>query len=403
MGNSAKGGLSMRVRVTGRFYLLLLLIALIILFLFRGQIFGTNEVAVIYRGSAQDSRTVQGVIVRDEMLVSENLVTRMEFAVNELGSVNEGDTVAYVYSLEYSTRLINELNQTRKNIQTYHKIVLGNELDAQLEVLNLNVQQRAEELKSLVSGQTRGSMPQMVQLLTEAMEARRAYMSANKRSDSKLIKYYDDEKQRLTAIEGWRIAKSAPTSGLVSFYLDGYEAALNAQTVPQLEISDVRTVLEGGALETPTAARSQRNLCRVLKESHWYMLLTGDDREWNPTLDTTYSFIVNGFDEMVYEGVVTKVLKNGTTVMAVLEVNQPIGSLAYTRSGEVTIGANMNGLKVSRKALATVSGQTGVWLYDVPGGTFVPVEVLTYQSDGSVLFTPLVDGVLTEGTQVLIK
>ena len=168
-------------------------------------------------------------------------------------------------------------------------------------------------------------------------------------------------------------------------------------------ISDVRTVLEGGALETPTAARSQRNLCRVLKESHWYMLLTGDDREWNPTLDTTYSFIVNGFDEMVYEGVVTKVLKNGTTVMAVLEVNQPIGSLAYTRSGEVTIGANMNGLKVSRKALATVSGQTGVWLYDVPGGTFVPVEVLTYQSDGSVLFTPLVDGVLTEGTQVLIK
>ena len=104
----------MRVRVTGRFYLLLLLIALIILFLFRGQIFGTNEVAVIYRGSAQDSRTVQGVIVRDETLVSENLVTRMEFAVDELGSVNEGDTVAYVYSLEYSTRLINEMNAALK-------------------------------------------------------------------------------------------------------------------------------------------------------------------------------------------------------------------------------------------------------------------------------------------------
>ena len=89
--------------------------------------------------------------------------------------------------------------------------------------------------------------------------------------------------------------------------------------------------------------------------------------------------------------------------MAVLEVTQPIGSLFYARSGSVTIGANMNGMLVSRKALGTLSGQTGVWLYDVPGGTFVPVEVLAYRKDGTVLFTPLVDGVLTYGSQVLIK
>ena len=116
-----------------------------------------------------------------------------------------------------------------------------------------------------------------------------------------------------------------------------------------------------------------------------------------------YSFVLRGYDELAYEGTVIKVVKNGSTVMATLEINQPIGPLAYARSGDVTIGANMSGLIVSRKAVSTVSGQTGLWLYDVPGGTFVPIEILTYRSDGTVLFMPLVEGVLSQGAQVLIK
>ena len=61
----------MKIRVTGRFYLVLLLIALIVVFIFRGSIFASSEVTVIYQGTASDTRQVQGVIVRDEAVVSE--------------------------------------------------------------------------------------------------------------------------------------------------------------------------------------------------------------------------------------------------------------------------------------------------------------------------------------------
>ena len=392
----------MKIRVTGRFYLVLLLIALIVVFIFRGSIFASSEVTVIYQGTASDTRQVKGVIVRDEAVVSEGQVSRVDYLATELTLVKSGDVCANVYTMEYSTRLINELNNTRKNIQAYHKIVLGNELDAQLEVLNLNVHQRAEELKSLVKGKTQGDLNRMVRLLTQAMEDRRSYMSQNRRSDSKLIKYYDDENQRLNAISSWQVPKPAPRDGLVSFYLDGYEDALNQNTVSSLEISDIRTVLQGGNLKV-ASQKASTNVYRVMDQNHWYILLIADDGKWNPTLDTVYSFVLRGYDELAYEGTVIKVVKNGSTVMATLEINQPIGPLAYARSGDVTIGANMNGLIVSRKAVSTVSGQTGLWLYDVPGGTFVPIEILTYRSDGTVLFTPLVEGVLSQGAQVLIK
>lgn len=57
---------------------------------------------------------------------------------------------------------------------------------------------------------------------------------------------------------------------------------------------------------------------------------------------------------------------------------------------------------MSSKALFEENGQLGVWLIDLGGETFVPVEVLS--SDGSdALIQPLVDGALGIGQKVRIK
>ena len=393
----------MKVRVTARFYLVLLVIALLFVYLFRGAIFGTGEVAVIMPGSASDGRAVKGVIVRDETVVSDKQISRMDYVAEENSLVRVGQLVAYVYTNAYSKTLIKELNTVRQNIQTYHKIVLGNEIDAQLEVHNLDVHQYASEFKSVATGSGRGNLLGVVGKLEKAMEARRNYMSQNRRSDAKLIKYYNDESQRVDAVNGWQRPQTAPFEGLVSFYLDGYEQTLNAETVLNLTIDDMQTVLTGGKLEAPDTPRSQSNVFRIMNQNHWYILLLSEDGKWNPILDQEYSFRMEGYNELVYMGKVIKVTKSGSRVMATLEVNDPIDALIYARGGNVTIGTDMSGLAVNKKALATVSGQTGVWLYDVPGGTFIPVEVLTYKKDGTVLFVPLVDGVLNAGAQVLIK
>jgi len=264
------------------------------------------------------------------------------------------------------------------------------------------VRQRAAELKNVVTGTTHGNILAAVANLTEAMEQRRDYMSANMRSDSKLIKYYDVEKQNLNAISSWQVPKNAPVEGVVSFYTDGYESALNASTVGDLTISDAQTVLSGGKLGA-TDAKGISDVFRVVNQDHWYILLIANDSSWNPMQDDSYSFIVDGYADIVYSGVIIEVQKSGTTAMAIVEVSGPVGSLFYSRTCTATIGANLSGYHVSGKAISNVSGQTGVWLNDVPGGTFVPVEVLYTYSGGDVLFKPLVDGVISPGTQLLIK
>jgi hypothetical protein len=99
---------------------------------------------------------------------------------------------------------------------------------------------------------------------------------------------------------------------------------------------------------------------------------------------------------------VYSVQKEGDTMLAVFEIEDPIGPLIYRRGGKAQFSIELTGLSVRVEALYNQSGQMGVWLYDVPGGTFVPVEVLS--TNGNIaMIQPLVDGSLTLGQTVLIK
>ncbi|MDO4385261.1 MAG: HlyD family efflux transporter periplasmic adaptor subunit, partial [Clostridia bacterium] len=340
-----------RKRVTGRFYVFLMLVAALVLFLFRDSIFGTSEIANVLDGAASDVRSAQAVIIRDELPATETQVTRVEYVADEHTLVKKNDIVAYVYSLEYSEKKLQELNRTRKNIQEYHKVVLGKELDSQLEVYDLNVKQKALELKSLVLRTTHGNLLKLIDQLTDAMEQRRQYMSANMRSDAKLIKYYDDETQKLNSIESWRTARTADRDGVVSFYMDGYESALSVDRLEELSVADMRAVLAGESLDG-SASRTVTPIYRIVDQNKWYLSVLSADGSWNPVIGTLYNFQLEGYEDLVYSGTVIRVQKTGSTVMAQLEVTDPIGPLIYQRAGNVVLGTNLSGLLVPSRAVS---------------------------------------------------
>ncbi len=390
-----------KLRVTGRFYVFLTLVMAIILFLFRDSLFGSGEIAVVYEATASDIRSVNAVIVRDEEMISSKQVSRVEYIASEGTLVTTGDPVLYVYSLEYSEKLIRELSNVRKNIQTYHNILLGNEIDSTLEVYDLTVKQKALDLKNLIYRNASGNFLSLVSQLEDAMEERRAYMSSTMRSDTKLIKYYDEEKQKISAIDAWRNTMLAKEDGVVSFYLDGYENDLKTENIDEITIDQVRKVISGEKLSV-TSVRDEVNVARIIDQNHWYLIVLAEDGKWNPVNGQMYSFQMIGFEDLLYTGVVKSVQKMGDTVMAQLEITDPIGPLMYQRSGKAAIGANLSGLRVPAKAIIKQNGQTGVLLYDVPGGTFIPVEVLS-EDNNDALIMPLVEGVIGSGSRVLIR
>ena len=112
--------------------------------------------------------------------------------------------------------------------------------------------------------------------------------------------------------------------------------------------------------------------------------------------------LFEGFGDLAFAAKVTSVSQSEGDVLAVFEINAPIGALIYQREAKAKVSITLTGLSISADAIADQNGQKGVWLYDVPGGTFVPVTVLS--SDGeTALIEPVVDNSLAIGQIVLIK
>ena len=389
-------------RVTGRFYLFLLAL-LVIAFLILRPLFVTHsQETVIMMANAAQRQTVDCVIIRDETVFTSDSTARVEYIAAEDSLVEEGDNVANLYTTGYSEGLLDNLEATRKKIQDYHKELLANIVDTELSKLDNVVNYMALEFKNLITQQTTGNLKTVTSQLETAMVNRQDYLRQNKRGDNKLTKLYDEENARLSSIQSWRKVSTAEKGGVVSFYIDGYENDLTPAGLNTLTIADVRAVLAGNNLDTTRATRAG-GIYRIVDQDKWYVAVLANGTSWTPVVgQDSYFMQLEGFDDLIYRASVYSVQKEGDTMLAVFEIEDPIGPLIYRRGGKAQFSIELTGLSVRVEALYNQSGQMGVWLYDVPGGTFVPVEVLS--TDGTIaMIQPLVDGALQLGQTVLIK
>ena len=383
-----------RKRVTGRFYVFLLAILVIAFLIVRPHLrFGTRE-AIIEPGSASYSQKTDAVIIRDESVFSSGTIARVEYVAMENTLLNAGDTIAYLYSTGYSESELERLEEVRA------KTILNNIVDNDLNRLDRIVDMRALELKSLVTHQTTGNLLSLVRQLESAMVDRQDYMRANQREDLNLNRLYQDERTRMNSIASWRTEATADEAGVISFYTDGYESALTPDALDALTPADIRAVIAGNSLGEGSSRLT--DIYRLVDQDAWYVAILTDGQSWNPVLDQVYYLQFEGFEDLVFSAKVTRVQKVENEVLAVFLVEDPMGPMIYQRSGRVTLSSELSGLSVLSEALADQNGQPGVWLFDVPGGTFVPVEVLS--NDGNrALIQPQAEGALQVGDPVLIK
>ena len=389
-------------RVTGRFYLFLVALLVIAFLILRPMLFPGSRETVIMMANAAQRQTVDCVIIRDEAVTESDSTARVEYVATEDSLVAEGDNVANLYTTGYSESLLNNLEATRKKIQDYHKQLLANIVDAELNKLDSVVNYMALEFKNLITHQTTGNLKTVTGQLETAMVNRQEYLRQNKRGDNKLTKLYDEENTRLSSIQSWRKVSTAERDGVVSFYIDGYENDLTPGRLNALSIADVRAVLAGSNLENTKRTRGN-GIYRIVDQDKWYVAVLITGNTWTPVVgQDNYYMQLEGFDDLSYTASVYSVQKENDTTLAVFEVHDPIGPLIYRRKGKAQFSITLTGLSVRSEALYNENGQMGVWVYDVPGGTFVPVEVLS--TDGSIaMIQPLVDGALQLGQTILIK
>ncbi len=388
-------------RPTGRFFVFLTLFICGIVYLITTLTTGSKgEYVKVVSGSADDTRRMQAVVMRDEMVASMDSNSTMVFVAQEGEYVNAGDEVAYIYSAGYSTKEMEKLETIRQDIRSYHTTILSNIVDTELDRLDENVHYLARQMKLLVTGRSSGSLLNLELQLSDAMLKRQEYLRQNRREDNKLNSLYEEEEKRQTSISSWRKVETAAGSGVVSFYLDGYEQYLSPANVSNITIEGVKGVLNGASVSG--TSRLTTDIYRLVNAQQWYMLLLCSDDSFNPVTGQSFWLQMEGFDDVVYQMSVESILKSGSDTLCLMSTTNPIGPLLNQRSGNAVISAELSGLYVPSRAIVSENNLTGVYIYDGADGSFVPVEVLSTKN-GMSLVAPTVDGMLVEGHYVLVK
>lgn len=388
-------------RVTARFFVFIAIVVVVVFLVVRSFLHIGGGEDVIFTWNSDYTQQLDCVIIRDEYATLSDSTVRVEYIGKENTEVSEGDTIANLFTTGYTESLLTKLETTRQNIQAYHKALLGTIVDNDLNRLDTIIDLCALDFKNLVTQQTRGNLQNVIEQLETAMVNRQDYLRQNKRDDTKLTKLYDEENARLTSIQSWRKVATADRTGVLSFYLDGYEEDLTVALLETLTPTDIQTVLSGGTLAHTKDVLSD-GIYRIVNQDQWYVAIAADASVWNPVVGLEYYLQIEGFEDLSYSAVVTSVQKASGTVLAVLEIDQPIGPLIYQRTGRVSLSISLSGLAVYTRVLYNENGQMGIWLSDVPGGTFVPVEVLNIDGDIAQI-QPVVEGALQPGQRVLIK
>ena len=253
---------------------------------------------------------------------------------------------------------------------------MQNYVDAQLDRLNSQIDALALEIRTLVQGQGVGSLNNLETQMTSALNSRQNYLRQKYPQDLTLSSLYQQESQQLKKIESWTTTYDAKEECIVSFYTDGYESTVNAETYEELTLSQVRSVLAGQQLETDVVSRGRTAVFRTVQPDVWYALLVSSERNWNPVLDQTYKMQLEGFDNPV-DATVISFTRSGGDLLVRMVIDEDVESVLNLRTSRVVVGEFVDGVNVPVSALYVQNNMIGVVVSELGVDTFVPVTVIS--------------------------
>ena len=370
------------------------------------EITSRNATTAIARaGVLGDEYAGSVVIARSEKLYETENKTRVDFIANEGSRVSRSSVICKVYSSGYNQTEINRLQNYRDEIQDYHvNQVFSTYVDAALDANNEEISSLAHQVRTLVQGRGVGSLSNLENQLQSALNVRKNYLRQKYPDDQTLSGLYKVENDQLKKIESWTTTYTANEDCIVSFYTDGYENIVNADTYDKLTPSDVRNVIRGIVPQQTTAVqRGSDPIFRTVIEDEWYALFLCSDREWNPVVGEQYQMQLTGFDNYVLPAQVESFTRIGGDLLLRMRVRSSVEPVLNIRTCGATVGDFVSGVYVPIRALYTMDNMIGVVVLEGGLQTFVPVTVISYpDQDTAFVRSTLSGSPLSEGKTIML-
>ena len=377
-----------RVRIKPRFYIILGVVLFLVIWGISSLFKGIRGVTVQWGGLETD-RNVTAIVIRDEKVVRSESYARVNCMVAEGEVVEAGVPVAELYTSGYSEKDLQNLITLQKTIKEYQQNnILKNIVDATLEEYNQKISDKLEEISQASSSTKVQNLLVLEHELSELMSQRQAYMKQIVMPDDQLNSLYQQEAELQAKIDANKQVIGLTEKAAVSFFLDGYEDTLNADTLDSLSVKSIEQVCKEIAAygdfpgQSNGPVNANEPLLRAVNDEHWYLAFTLPAKENALVEGASCEMTLEGYNDDLITAKVHKVKTEGRTALVVLEVERPLGAMLRLRKISAHIGRNAEGFKVP---LGAIRGGDTVRVVTDQGQADVKIEIVASNSSHAII------------------
>lgn len=383
-----------RFRVKGRFYALmiaLLLIGGVVI----GLVVNESNAGIVRAGVMNATIDTTVVFIRDEQSVGADKYDRISFYVNEGDTVSAGDDVALVYKWGYSDDMMQSLLTVEGQIYSAQTALLAGVENTDLESIELQIQQKRLAIRAAALGSGEEDLLTLQRELADLLDQRAVFLAQTVQPTTALTELYSTQTERQNQLDTYREKVTAPDSGTVSFYFDGYEQILNTDKLDTINASLISNVISGSS---DLLSGSSSNLVyRLVNPNLWYLAFV-TPRSQGLRLCAGERYTVTFADCGVQFGgtAMTTAVSDGG-VLNMLEFTDDMGDLFSTRKLKATVSAELTGFLVPQKFISVKDGVATVTVDRGKEEYTVEVNVIATDGDDALVRAVNADGSLAAG------
>ena len=342
-----------RVRVSGRFYIMLLALAILI---------GAAALIIPARGSGTlKGKTMEAVltpevaIIREENCVPIEQFDMVDYLINEGATVNAEMPVATVYKWGYTDEMAQSLVTIQQKIYEKQLSILDGIESTELASVNAQITELRSSIKDCVNDKNDSDLLSLERDMEALLSQRATILKNFVQPDVDLNSLYTEESTKLTQLAEYTSTVSAKMTGVVSFYFDGFEQILSAEKLDMVNADVLEMVFDGDT--GGSTASSGDMLYRLVNPNRWYAAFLTPASEGLRLLEgQSYHVTFDGIHGKTGVGVALAPVAYDGGVVNILQFDEDIGELLSVRTVNAHISATMTGYEVPADAVKVKDG-----------------------------------------------
>lgn len=362
--------------------------SIILLYFIYKVIFGLflkpQDTEIVKFGDLRTQNEYECLIVRDEQIVKSSHEGSIKYYAQEGEKVEKKYKICEIY-----TSNVND--KDRKKLKDLSSRISDIEA-SKGDFFELDIEKLDSEIDILVDGirnaRIKGDFSKISELknnLNNKVEKKRRISGDKSFSGANLEKLEGQRRELESKIKNSILEINSPESGVVSYYIDGYEEVLTPDNILNIKYDFIKNIENTSNKLKYDKVIYDQPVFKITDNTAWYIMIITDPEDANSfKLGRTVS--VNISDTIIKGEIIDKAYDE-TKSFVIVRTNQYVKDFNKIRKINLNvIKEQYEGLKIHRDSIIEKDNQLGVYILDVNRKAFfIPIKVLGYNDEYAII------------------